>query len=171
MTKKFDTVVVGAGVFGAWTGWHLQQAGHQVLLLDAYGIAHARASSGGESRMTRGSYGADEIYTQMALDSLTQWKWLSDRAGLPIFHNIGSLFLFAQRDAYADATLAVHKKFDLPTQVLDSGALAKRWPQANWQDIGLGIFEPQFGALIAQRAVQTLVRGFEQAGGKRRWPR
>jgi sarcosine oxidase len=166
VTKKLDTVVVGAGAFGAWTAWHLQQAGHKVLLLDAYGIAHARASSGGESRMTRGSYGADEIYTQMALDSLTQWKCLSDRAGLPIFHNIGALFLFAQRDAYADATLAVHKKLGLPTQALDFGELAKRWPQANWQDVNLGIFEPQFGALIAQRAVQTLVREFELAGGK-----
>jgi hypothetical protein len=68
----FDSVVVGAGVFGAWTAWHLRKAGQRVLLLDAIGAAHARASSGGESRLTRGSYGSDEVYTRMALDSLAQ---------------------------------------------------------------------------------------------------
>ena len=85
-STKWDAIVVGAGVFGAWTAWHLQQRGQRVLLLDAHGPAHARASSGGESRMTRGSYGPDEIYTRMALGSLAQWKWLSALSGLPIFH-------------------------------------------------------------------------------------
>lgn len=30
-----EIVVVGAGVFGAWTARHLQRAGRRVLLLDA----------------------------------------------------------------------------------------------------------------------------------------
>jgi sarcosine oxidase len=51
----WDCVVIGAGVFGAWTAWHLRRAGQRVLLLDAFGAAHARASSGGESRLTRGT--------------------------------------------------------------------------------------------------------------------
>ena len=54
----WNTIVVGAGVFGAWTAWHLRRAGQRVLLLDASGPANARASSGGESRMTRTIYGA-----------------------------------------------------------------------------------------------------------------
>src|SRR5690349_19507192 len=77
---SWDSIVVGAGVFGAWTAWHLRKAGQRVLLLDAFGAANARASSGGESRLTRGSYGADEVYTRMAFDSLSLWKWLSDLA-------------------------------------------------------------------------------------------
>src|SRR6185312_10075391 len=77
--------VVGAGVFGAWTATHLQRAGHRVTLVDAHGPAHSRASSGGESRLIRAAYGKDAIYTRMALDSLPQWKALSDAAGLPIF--------------------------------------------------------------------------------------
>ena len=50
---KDHVVVVGAGVFGAWTAHHLQQPGHRVTLVDAWGPAHSRASSGGESRLTR----------------------------------------------------------------------------------------------------------------------
>ena len=89
-----DTIVIGAGVFGAWTATRLREGGRNVMLLDAWGPANARASSGGESRMTRGSYGADEVYTRMALDSLVEWRALSARSGLPIFHELGVLFFF-----------------------------------------------------------------------------
>src|SRR5215467_10838345 len=106
MQDRWDAIVVGAGVFGAWTAWHLQARGQRVLLLDAYGAAHARASSGGESRMTRGTYGADAIYTRMALDSLPKWQWLSERAGLPLLHRLGVLMFFQRREHYVDQTLA-----------------------------------------------------------------
>jgi glycine/D-amino acid oxidase-like deaminating enzyme len=165
MVERWDAIVIGAGVFGAWTAWHLQQRGQRVLLVDAHGAGHARASSGGESRLTRGSYGPDAVYSGMAHDSLAQWQWLSERAGLPILHRFGVLIFFQQREKYVDDTLSVHARLDLPSQVLEHAELVRRWPQARWDDVALGIFEPHFGALIAGRAVQTLVREFERAGG------
>ena len=51
--QAYDVAVIGAGVFGSWTAWHLQKAGRKVALVDAYGPASSRASSGGESRVTR----------------------------------------------------------------------------------------------------------------------
>jgi len=45
-TKTYDIAVIGAGVFGAWTAWHLAKRGKRVVLIEAYGPAHARASSG-----------------------------------------------------------------------------------------------------------------------------
>ncbi len=164
----WDSIVIGAGVFGAWTAWHLRKAGQRVLLLDAFGAAHARASSGGESRLTRGSYGADEIYTRFAFDSLAQWKWLSDLAGLPIFHPIGVLFFFQKREAYVDQSLEVHRRLKLPTLELDRAALEQRYPQVFWKDIEAGLLEPEFGVLMARRAVQTLLRQFVKAGGEYR---
>jgi len=75
MTKtSYDVVVIGAGCFGAWTAWHLRKAGRSVLLLDRYGPANARASSGGESRIIRMSYGPGEVYTHFSNRSLGQWK-------------------------------------------------------------------------------------------------
>ncbi len=167
-SASWDSIVVGAGVFGAWTAWHLRRAGQRVLLLDAFGAAHARASSGGESRLTRGSYGADEVYTRLAFDSLPQWKWLSDLAGLPVFHSIGVLFFFGRREAYVDQSLEVHRRLKLPTLELARADLEQRWPQAQWQDTEVGLFEPQFGVLMARRAVQTLVKQFVKAGGEYR---
>jgi glycine/D-amino acid oxidase-like deaminating enzyme len=166
--KAWDSVVIGAGVFGAWTAWHLRKAGQRVLLLDAFGAAHARASSGGESRLTRGSYGSDEVYTRFAFDSLSQWKWLSDLSGLPILHQIGVLFFFPKREAYVDQSLEVHRRLKLTTLELDRAALEQRYPQANWKDIEVALLEPGFGVLMARRAVQTLVKQFVKAGGEYR---
>ena len=164
-SATWDSIVIGAGVFGAWTAWYLRKAGQRVLLLDALGAANARASSGGESRLTRGSYGSDEVYTRFALNSLSQWKWLSGQSGLPVFHPTGIVFFFQKREAYVDQSLEVHRRLQLPTQELDRAALEQRYPQATWKDIEVGLLEPGFGVLMARRAVQTLVGAFVKAGG------
>jgi sarcosine oxidase len=163
-----DVAVVGAGVFGAWTARRLQQAGRRVLLIDAWAPAHARASSGGESRLTRGSYGSDEIYTRMAWESLAEWRALSARAELPLFHEAGILFFFPRMENYVGQSIEVHRRLKLPTQVLDRAAMARRFPQIDFEGVEVGLYEPRFGALMARRAVQTLVSEFVAAGGEYR---
>ncbi len=163
--RGYDVAVIGAGVFGAWTAVHLQRLGRRVLLVDAWGPAHARASSGGESRMTRGAYGRDEVYTRMAWDSLAEWHGLSNRAGLPIFHRTGVLFFFQRIEPYVEESLAVHRRLGLPTERLGPRALRRRFPMIDFEGVEVGLYEPQFGALMARRAVQTLVAEFVRAGG------
>lgn len=163
--RAFDVAVVGAGVFGTWTAWKLRQAGKRVVLIDAWGPAHARASSGGESRMTRTAYGADEIYSRWAWESLKDWKRLSAGAGLPLFHEIGVLFFFAREEAYVRQTLEVHRRLGLPTETLSRREMARRFPQLDWQGVEVGLYEPRLGALMARRAVATLKEDFVRAGG------
>jgi glycine/D-amino acid oxidase-like deaminating enzyme len=160
-----NVAIVGAGVFGAWTAHHLQRQGHRVSLIDAVGPAHPCASSGGGSRLIRGAYGRDSIYTRMARDSLPQWKALSEKTGLPIFIPCGILFLFPAEEPYQKDTLAVHEELGLPTRALTRAEMASRFPMIDFEGIEIGIYEPTFGALLAQRAVQTLVESFVRAGG------
>jgi glycine/D-amino acid oxidase-like deaminating enzyme len=47
-TSGTDFVVVGAGVFGAWTAHWLRRQGHTVTLVDGYGAGNNRSSSGDE---------------------------------------------------------------------------------------------------------------------------
>jgi glycine/D-amino acid oxidase-like deaminating enzyme len=159
---------VGAGVFGAWTAWHLRQRGQRVLLLDASGPANARAASGGESRMTRTIYGADDLYTRMAWDSLEQWRWLSSRSGLPVFHPIGVLMFFGKREPFVDQSLDAHRRLSLRLDALNRAELERRYPQMAWDGVTIGLFEPDLGALMARRAVQTLVQELVAAGAEYR---
>lgn len=162
-----DVAVVGAGVFGAWTAEALRRAGKRVLLIDAWGPAHARASSGGESRLTRAAYGPDEIYTRMAWAALPEWQALSARAGLPVFAPTGVLFFGAgaESDAYLEASLAVHRRLGLPIEAMSPAQMAARFPGIDFAGVTQGLHEPGFGALMARRAVQTLVGEFVRGGG------
>ena len=64
MKSKPHIAVVGAGAFGGWTALHLLERGARVTLLDAWGPGNSRASSGGETRIMRGTYGPDQPYTE-----------------------------------------------------------------------------------------------------------
>jgi glycine/D-amino acid oxidase-like deaminating enzyme len=162
---KDHVVVVGAGVFGAWTAHHLQNEGHRVTLIDAWGPAHTRASSGGESRLTRAAYGKDFIYTRMAKDSLPQWKALSAVSGLPIFIPCGILFFFPTEEPYVSDSIDSHRRLGLPTEVLSQAEMAHRFPMIDFNGITVGLHEPGFGALMARRSVLTLVDRFARDGG------
>ena len=67
-------VVFGAGAFGGWTALELRRRGARVTLVDAWGPGNARASSGGETRVIRATYGARTIYTKMAMRAMALWR-------------------------------------------------------------------------------------------------
>ena len=65
-----DIAVVGAGAFGAWTALNLQQSGAQVTLIDQYGPANSRATSGGEDAWR--SHQLRQPRHRLAVDSVGQ---------------------------------------------------------------------------------------------------
>jgi monomeric sarcosine oxidase len=156
--RTFDAVVVGAGTFGAWTAWHLRRAGLSVALVDAYGPANSRASSGGESRLIRMGYGSDELYTRWSLKSLAAWKALSQRMSPPIFHPVGVLWMGRSEDAYMESTLTALHREGIANESLEEQELSRRYPQIDLGPIAWGILEPESGVLLARRAVQGVVR-------------
>jgi sarcosine oxidase len=52
--------------------------------------------------------------------------------------------------------------------LLDRGDMRRRFPMIDFDGIELGLWEPEFGALMARRAVQTIVAEFVAAGGEYR---
>jgi monomeric sarcosine oxidase len=164
--STYDVVVIGAGVFGAWTAWHLTNRGQRVLLLDAYGPAHSRASSGGESRILRMSYGADEIYTRWSLGSLGQWKSLFAATGQNLFVPTGVLWCAGQDDAELRDSIEVLKRCAIPHQVLNHADLAARYPQIDFANVKRGVLEPGSGVILARRAVACTVEDAVRHGAK-----
>ncbi len=153
----YDVAVIGAGVFGAWTAHHLGQHGQRVALLDAYGPANSRASSGGESRIVRVGYGADEIYTRSAMRSLVLWRQFCHRTGQPLFHQTGVLWIAAEGDPYTGNTRQTLARCGAHFEALSPAELQSRYPQMHFAPGAWGIFEPESGALMARRAVEAVV--------------
>ncbi len=164
LSDSYDVVVVGAGVFGAWTAFHLADAGKRVALVDAYGPGNSRSSSGGETRVIRCAYGANEIYTRWSSQSLEQWKALYGAASPPCFHRTGVLFLASAKSSEASASLATLVRVGVPHERLDHVDLGRRFPQFNFGPVHWAIFEPESGVLLARRSVPLVVAGARAKG-------
>jgi monomeric sarcosine oxidase len=161
-----DVVVVGAGVFGAWTAYHLLKAGRTVAVIDAYGPGSSRASSGGETRVIRMAYGDDEIYTRLSWRSLEKWKELSARAGHPLFHETGVLWMARDEDPLAQQSLEVLPKAGVPHEKISRSELEKRYPQIELGPVSWAIWEPRAGVLMARRSVHLLALELARLGGE-----
>jgi len=168
MKNSFDVAVIGAGVFGAWTAYQLTNAGASVVLIDAYGPANSRASSGGESRIIRFGYGGDEVYTVSAQQSLKQWLALfeSTQSELtsPLFHNTGVLWLARETDPYCSSVLELLSRIGAKHERRERYELEQRYPQLDFGPVGWGILELEGGVLMARRSVQLVVRKAQERG-------
>jgi sarcosine oxidase len=163
-SKTYDVAVIGAGVFGAWSAYQLQRTGKRVILLDAYGPANDRASSGDQSRIIRMGYGADEIYTRSAMRSRQLWQDLFTRVDEPLFHQTGVLWLAHHDDPYPVKTAETLAKLGVPLEKLAGNEVAQRYPQIGLAGISWAMLEPESGVLSARRAVQAVVREARNTG-------
>jgi len=162
--NEYDVVVVGAGAFGSWTAYHLARAGKRVAIVDAYGPGNSRASSGGETRVIRCAYGANETYTRWAARSLEQWKVLLGDTRPRDFHETGVLLLARATDRSAAASLQVLASVGVPHERLERADLKRRFPQFNFGLARWAIYEPGGGAIMARRSVQRVVAAARAAG-------
>jgi monomeric sarcosine oxidase len=163
MTNVFDFAVIGAGVFGSWTTHHLRRHG-TVVLIDAYGPAHNRASSGGESRIIRMGYGPDDLYTRWSARALTQWQALFERTGRPLFRRTGVLWLVKEGDAYTPQSLNAMQRAGIPVEQFSRADLKRNFPQFACDDISWALLETDSGVLMARQAVQALVADLIHSG-------
>ena len=163
-SDDYDVVVVGAGVFGSWTAYHLASAGKRVAIVDAYGAGNSRASSGGETRAIRCAYGANETYTRWAARSLEQWKTLLGGVQPPYFHETGVLFVAREKDTQAEASLQTLARVGVPHDRLERTDLDRRFPQFKFGRVHWAIYEPTSGAIMARRSVQRVLAAARAVG-------
>jgi len=165
---KPRVAVVGAGAFGGWTALHLVRRGARVTLIDAWGPGNSRASSGGETRIIRATYGPDRVYVDMVARSLQLWREFQERAGRPLFRKTGVLWLAGQDDRYERAALPLLREAGLDVEELTRAAAAARYPQINFERVGWAIHEKDAGYLLARRASQAVLEIFQAEGGEYR---
>jgi glycine/D-amino acid oxidase-like deaminating enzyme len=146
--------VIGAGAFGGWSALTLARLGARVTLVDAWGAGHVRASSGGETRAIRATYGSHRIYTALAVRAMALWREHDRRFGRALFRQTGALWLFANDNPFARAAAAGLAAHDLPFAWLSPAGARARFPQFDFDGIVSVLFEPEAGYLLARRACE-----------------
>ena len=166
--KATKIAVIGAGAFGGWTALELQRRGAHVTLVDAWGPGHARASSGGETRVIRATYGTRDIYTRMAVRAMERWREYDAACGTELFRQTGVLWLIRADDGFAAASVAALGAAGLPVGEFSRRGAAARFPQIAFDDVESILWEPAAGYVFAHRACAHVVERFIAEGGEYR---
>ena len=143
--KRYDVVVVGAGIMGSATAWWLARSGVKTLLLERFRIGHARGSSHGSSRIFRLSYPATR-YVSMAQEALDMWRRTEAEASAELLVTTGGLDL----GPGIEANHAALTECGASSEMLPATELARRFPFLRHD--GPGVFQPDSGFVRAEQA-------------------
>ena len=124
-----------------------------MTLIDAWGPGHARASSGGETRIIRATYGPRAVYTTMALRALELWRAHDPERRL--LHETGVLWMFGDDDSFGHTSAAVLSDHGARLDRSPLADASRRYPQIDFDDIRSVFFEPDAGYLLARRACEV----------------
>jgi glycine/D-amino acid oxidase-like deaminating enzyme len=168
MNQGIHIAVVGAGAFGGWTALYLLRRGARVTLLDAWGPGNSRASSGGETRVMRCTYGPDRVAVKMAARALQLWKENETRWKVKLFRQTGVLWLAGSDDRFERAAMPILREAGHSFEGLTTEDVAKRYPQFNLEGIHWALLEKNAGYLLARRGCEAVLEGFRSEGGQYR---
>jgi glycine/D-amino acid oxidase-like deaminating enzyme len=170
-----EIVVIGAGIWGSSTAYHLRKLGAKVTLVDAYGPGNARSTSGDETRGVRSSYGdktgqLGEVWMLWARESMKRWIAFDEEWGrdfrLNLFHVTGDLIYRTEWDNFQLRCKIWWDKHQIPYEVLKPEDVRKAFPVIAIDDITAILYEPDAGVVRARRATQAVASAFEVLGGR-----
>lgn len=164
-SRAADVNVAGAGIFGACIAYFLRRAGLSVRLVDAWGVVHPRATSAGESRVLRSTYGRQALYTRWAWESRRDWVAWEQEWNVRLFHRTGVLWMADQENEYLHASLTHLRENAIPVERWTVEEVTRRFPQFAKLSTKVALFEPEAGLLLARQACRAVVDAFVREGG------
>ncbi len=162
--KYMKIIVVGAGAFGGWIALLLRRKNHQVLLLDGYGPANARSSSGDESRVIRALY-KDEVYTQLTLQSMQLWEDNEILFGEKYFYRTGVINFIGRDESRWLAAKGHLIKWKVAFDEIENASLTNQFPMISTKGIQYSVLEKGGGYLRARAGCEAVVKQFISEGG------
>ena len=158
------TIIVGAGVMGLATAWHLARAGQAVTVLEQGPIPNPLAASFDNHRLIRALYPGSPGYTRMAMDAYAAWDEVWAAAGVRHYENCGSIAFSRAAGDWADGCRAPLDAMGAAYELLPPDELAHRFPFLVPDGIRWGLFTPEGGVLFADRILMTLADLCRAAG-------
>ncbi|NWH72300.1 SOX oxidase, partial [Piaya cayana] len=156
----YDAIVIGAGIQGSFTAYHLAQRHKNTLLLEQFVLPHSRGSSHGQSRITRSAY-PQAVYARMMPDSFHLWQQLEAEAGTSLYRQTGLVVLGPPGDPELEGC----RRSLGANQFLDAATLTQRFPGLRLPAGEVAVWDGTGGVLLADRALRAVQDVFRQHGG------
>ncbi|MCX7681088.1 MAG: FAD-binding oxidoreductase [Anaerolineae bacterium] len=168
LPRAADVVIVGGGVMGTSTAYHLALKGcKNVLLLERqpfFGMEATGKCAGG----IRYQFGT-EINVRLSLLSLPMLDRFEEELGQPInVRHCGYLFLLTdERDvAVFRQNVEMQRRLGVRTEWLDPAQVAEMVPLLNLEDVLAATFNPDDGLADPAGVVQGYVAGARRLGAR-----
>ncbi|CAN5263360.1 N-methyl-L-tryptophan oxidase [soil metagenome] len=166
---NFDIVVAGLGGMGSAIVAHCARRGAAVAGFDRFAEGHTLGSSAGRSRLIRKAYFEEPAYVPLLQRAYELWRALERETGAGLLHQTGVLVAGAESSAIVQGVERSAREHELPVERLSHRALAARYPTLRLRDDEIGIFEPEGGVLLPERAMAAHLESAAQAGAQTRF--
>lgn len=159
-----DAIVIGAGIQGCFTAYHLAKHRKRVILLEQFFLPHSRGSSHGQSRIIRRAY-PEDFYTQMMDECYKMWAQLEHEAGTRLHRQTGLLLLGMKENSELQKIQATLSRQGVEHQCLSAEELRQRFPNVRLARGEVGILDKSGGVLYADKALRALQDAIRRLGG------
>lgn len=174
----YDVVVVGGGVMGSATAWHLLEAepGMSVAIVEpdpSYADAASSTASGGVRQLfTRPENVLMSRYTHEVLDGWSRWAPPGSEPSLETSPDLGwhpNGYLFVTSPELSDqlrADYELQRSLGVEAVWLDPSELAERYPLIRTADLGPAILSPRDGWLAPTAFLDGMLRRARRLGAE-----
>ncbi len=166
MKQTANTLIVGGGVMGVSTAYHLAARGMKDILLiekeDFFGAGATGRCAGG----VRYQFGT-EVNIRLSLASLPMLERFEEEIGYPIdYRKCGYLFVLTQEEDVAAfrRNLALQHSLGIETQWLDGEEIRRRLPLMRFEDALGGTFGPDDGLVDPNGVVMGYLKAARRLG-------
>lgn len=166
--RHFDVIVVGLGAVGSAACYELARRGVKVLGLEQLSIPNTAGSHHGDSRMIRLAYYEHPDYVPLLRRTYERWEELEEVAGERLLVKTGGLYMGRMEPPgeLVPESLRAAREHDLPHELLDGDELRRRFPLFELPEGYGGLWEPEAGFLLPERAIAAHVRLALEAGAR-----
>jgi len=170
MRRMRRSIILGAGMSGLTAALELRRRGWAVTVADQGPVPHPDAASTDISKVVRADYGDDELYCEMAEQSIAGWRRWNAKWGRELYHECGYLLLAAgnamRPGGYEEKSFRVQARRGQKVEPVDAAKLQARHPQWDSKRYGAGYYNPnagwvESGAVVARLAEDARTAGIE----------
>jgi len=165
MQSTADVVIIGAGVIGCSTAYHLAQLGITdvaVVEMDQVGSG----SSGKSASMLSLQYCEDELAIQMTKYSYARYMQFEGEMGVPIdFKKIGWMSVASEKNVEPLRRNAeLLNSHGITTEILEPDEIKRRYPEINTEDLVLGTWGPDDGLIDPHMVMWGYMKKAQEMG-------
>jgi sarcosine oxidase len=132
--------------------------GVKAIGIEAHFPAHALSSSHGDSRLIRLGYFEDPSYVPLLQRAYENWRSLEARLRAEILTVTGVLQIGTPDSKIVSGTRASCEMHGLPHELLDKGAMKRRFPAFALEDGDVGLLDPQGGYVRPEAAIMGYLK-------------